>query len=423
MTKPVQVWLSLSTKPRASLLGPIALVFVFVLVATQVPQAQTFTVLHTFNGGSDGARPSGLIRDAAGNLYGTTTDGGAYTCNDGSGCGTIFKLDTTGQETVLYRFAEVAGDGANPVGDLIRDTAGNLYGVTSGGGVSGAGTIFQFDTTTGTEKVLYSFAGRTGFMPNGVIRDAAGNFYGTTQDGGTGCGRLACGTVFKVDATGTEKVLHSFTGGSDGAYPVGGLYRDRMGNLYGATEAGGGTGCGGLGCGTVFKVDPSGNESVLYRFTGLGGDGSIPNGDLVPDAAGNLYGTTTSSGAYSEGTIFKIDPTGHETVLYSFNFRNGPDGDSPFAGMVRDPAGNLYGTTQCGGTEGCGGIGCGTVFKWDATGAEIVLHRLSSPEGINPQNRLIRDSARNLYGVTPSGGPGSCNNYQGGCGTVFKLVP
>ena len=428
MTKLRQVWVLIPGMRREWIVMALAVVFVSGPVAPQSSQAQTLTVLYTFRGGTDGGYPSGLVRDAAGNLYGTTAEGGSYTCNFSFGCGTIFKLDPAGKETVLYRFTGLAGDGANPFAGLTRDAVGNLYGVTSfGGGACNCGTVFELDTI-GKAKVLYSFAGGLdGKFPVGVMRDALGNFYGTTSaGGGSACSGLGCGTVFKLDTTGKETILYRFTGAGDGASPNGGLNRDARGNFYGTTGEGGGTGCaGGLGCGTVFKLDPSGNETVLYSFTDIGGDGTGPNGGLVADAAGNLYGTTTSGGTSFGGTIFKVGPTGQETVLYSFTggFSGGPDGGYPFAGLVQDPAGNLYGTTMNGGGNRCLGSGCGTVFELDTSGEEVVLHRLAIPEGTNPESGLIRDSAGNLYGVAPLAGKRRCPQNQGGCGTVFKLVP
>jgi uncharacterized repeat protein (TIGR03803 family) len=277
--------------------GALALLFVLGRVLVMTPSAEahadtTFTVLYSFNGGTDGAQPhAGLVRDAAGNLYGTTIRGGG-----GSNLGTVFKLDTTGAETVLYSFTGFP-DGAKPRAGLVLDAAGNLYGTTYHGGASDLGTVFRLDTT-GAETVLHSFSGRDGQNPYaGLVRDAAGNFYGTTQNGG---GDFAAGTVFKLDTTGKETVLHSFTGGSDGANPYAGLIRDAAGNFYATTFTG-----GAYGFGTVFKLDATGNETVLYSFTG-GADGGHSRAGLIRDAAGNLYGTTGLGGAFSLGTVFKL---------------------------------------------------------------------------------------------------------------------
>ena len=291
------------------------------------------TVLHSFaRTGGDGANPeAGLVRDAAGNLYGTTPYGGA------SGYGTVFMLDTTGKETVLYSFTGTGGDGAEPLfGYLVRDAAGNLYGTTEGGGASGYGTVFMLDET-GNETVLYSFTGTGGDGTEpaaGLVRDAAGNLYGTTKSGGASG---YYGTVFMLDTTGKETVLHSFDG-SDGADPLAGLVRDAAGNLYGTTNSGD-------GYGTVFMLDETGKETVLHSFKRPSREGAYPFG-LVRDAKGNLYGTTFEGGASGLGTVFMLDKTGKETVLHRFA---GSDGAYPDAGLVRDAKGNLYGTTSIGG--------------------------------------------------------------------------
>ncbi len=325
------------------------------------------TSLHFFGGGPDGAYPGATLwRDAAGNLYGTTQAGGA------SNAGTIFKFNhRTTEESVLYSFTGGA-DGGQPLGGLIRDAAGNFYGTTLHGGVdplqvcnsgAGCGVVFKLDLA-GNQTVLYSFKGETdGGEPfAGLVRDAAGNLYGTTQIGGdpscvTGVG---CGTVFKVDKSGNETVLYSFKGGADGLQPVAGLVRDEAGNLYGTTLSGGDPGCGGgFGCGVVFKIDGAGNETVLYTFTG-GADGNSPYAGLIRDDAGYLWGTTVLGGTHGSGTVYRVDPSGNEIVLHSF--AGGSDGAGPYAGVIRDLAGNFYGTTNSGGDLTCAG-GCGTVYK------------------------------------------------------------
>ena len=193
--------------------------------------------------------------------------------------------------------------------------------------------------------------------------------------------------------TGKETVLYSFTNGLDGGYPFGGLVRDSSGNLYGTTYSGGASSVG-----TVFKVTKTGTETVLHSFAG-GADGEYPYASLVRDSSGNLYGTTSEGGASNVGTAFKVTPTGHETVLYSF--AGGTDGANPFAGLVRDRKGNLYGTTEAGDSSGVG-----TVFKLTATGQETVLHTFTggTTDGANPFGGLVRDAAGNLYGTTFVGG-------------------
>ena len=364
-------------------------------------EAQTFTVLYTFTGGVDGAFPqAGLVRVKAGNLYGTTVQGGSSP-NCFLGCGVVFKLNASGSETVLHSFTD-SPDGAGPASVLLRDKAGNLYGTTnSGGSAFGPGTVFKVEASGG-ETVLYSFAGPPdGANPvhTGLVRDKTGNLYGTTGNGGF----LDNGTVFKVDSSGNETVLHRFTdSGTDGSHPVAGLVMDKAGNLYGTTRDG-----GSIGAGTVFKVDASGNETVLHSFTGL--DGSSPFAALVRDRAGNLYGTTFQGGAFGAGTVFKVDASGNETVLHSFT--GSADGSTPFAPLVRDKEGNLYGTTASGGS-----FRNGTVFKVDASGNETVLHSFTGLDGSSPLGGLARDKADNLYGTTISG---DSSRF----GTVFKLTP
>jgi len=277
-------------------------------------------VLYSFSGGTDGAEPyAGVVMDAAGNLYGSTDFGGNLNCNEweGFGCGTVFKLNKADDETVLYSFGG-APDGAKPYAGVVMGAAGNLYSTTFNGGnvtcanTSGCGTVFMLDIT-GKEKVLYNFSGAPdGANPEaGVVMDAAGNLYGTTFFGGAS----GDGTVFKLDTAGKETVLYSFSGTPDGANPVGGLVMDVAGNLYSTTFNGGNVTCtNASGCGTVFKLDTTGNETLLYMFSG-GADGAYPTGGLVMDAAGNLYGTTFEGGDLSCmfanmglgcGTVFKL---------------------------------------------------------------------------------------------------------------------
>jgi len=395
----------------------IASLLVLALLGAEPAESQTFTVLHTFLGGvGDGGNPfGGLVRDSAGNVYGTTEDNGAgLFCP--LGCGIVFKLDSVGQETVLHNFAGGSKDGSLPYyGDLLLGAAGNLYGTTYQGGAFGAGTVYEV-TPTGEEKVIYSFRGRAdgGFPWGGLIHDAAGNLYGTTSGRGSGkaCA-YGCGTVFKLDRAGGFTLLHTFVGGTDGEYPLSRLLRDGAGNLYGTTEQGGGSGCGGAGCGTVFKIDTSGKESILYAFAGPP-DGQFPVGGLILDKVGNLYGTTFQGGFNGiGGTVFKVDPTGKETVLYSFNLFGG-DAGLPYGGLVRDSAGNLYGATSSGGAA----FG-GAIFEVNASGVETVLYSFTGgSDGYIPFSDLIRDAAGNLYGTTSEGGDASCF-----CGVVFQLTP
>jgi uncharacterized repeat protein (TIGR03803 family) len=377
----------------------LALVIAFLQIPVATPSADqpdvAFSLLYSFKGGTDGAVPNGLLRDASGNLYGTTFSGGT------SGKGTVFKLDATGVETVLYSFTGGA-DGSGPIAGLIRDAAGNFYGTTySGGGMPtcDCGTVFKLDMT-GAETVLHRFTVEEGAGPQaGLIRDEAGNLYGTTYYGGA----FDNGTVFKLDTTGAVTVLHTFTGRSDGGGPHGGVLRDAAGNFYGTTPYG-----GPRGSGTVFKLDTTGGETVLHNFLDQP-DGKAPWAGLVGDAAGTLYGATQFGGTDGIGTVFKLDKAGRGAVLHSFI---GPDGVQPMAGLILDPIGNLYGTAYAGGASDGG-----TVFKLDPFGTLTLLHGFHGGrrDGLNPQAGLVRDAAGNLYGTTPIGG--AFNQ-----GTVFKLT-
>lgn len=397
----------------------LALVLLFV---PNVSQAQTYIerTIHSFAGQPDGASPfTGLVASSTGDLYGTTAGGGAYNL------GTVFQIDRSGKEKVLYSFAGTP-DGSDP-GALVEGGNGELYGTTATGGSDNYGTVFKIDSS-GQETVLYSFAGGIdGFSPAGpLISDPQGNLYGVTGSGGTG----GYGTVFKLASNGTKTILHSFSDHPDGTYPNGGLARDTAGNLYGTTYTGGpDPSCGffATGCGIVFKVTPAGKETVFYSFDNRNApeDGYQPSGNLISDSAGNLYGTTQDGGSDGlYGTVYQITPSGKETVLYSFYGDN--DGENPYAGVVRDAAGNLYGTTQEGGNKGpCyNGFfysGCGTVFKISPTGQETILLVFNAANGESPYGSLLLDSKGNLWGTAAGGGSQEC--AQDGCGVVFKLSP
>ncbi len=334
------------------------------------------TVLHTFQGSpNDGGVPWAPLVDVGGTLYGTTRSGGA------NGLGTVFKITRKGVATVLHSFGN-GSDGANPSAGLI-DVGGNLYGTTEKGGTGscsgGCGTVFKI-TTTGVENVLYSFKGGSdGANPTASLINVNGTLYGTTKSGGPGScqilGTVGCGTVFKLTTKNVETVLYSFKGGNDGAYPEDASLIAVGDTLYGTTAFGGTGSCtalyvnqeiavGGNGCGTVFKTTTAGVETVLYSFKG-GSDGIVPQGGLI-NIGGTLYGTTGYGGgagggncSFDCGTVFKITMKGVETVLYAF--KGGKDGAYP-GGLV-NVAGILYGTTQRGGGNCSDPFGCGTVFK------------------------------------------------------------
>jgi uncharacterized repeat protein (TIGR03803 family) len=385
------------------------------LVRSAAAQTIPFLELYPFNSSgnlSDGAWPeAGVTRDAAGNLYGTTFFGGTGTGCDiyFGGCGTVFKLDASGAETVLHSFGGAA-DGANPTARVILDASGNLYGTTAFGGAFGHGTVFKVDAISGAETILHSFAGGAdGANPNaGVVQDTAGNFYGTTQYGGKGCNGRGCGTVFELSANGQEDILYRFSDVPDGASPLGGVAIDSSGNIYGTTWLG-----GTYSLGAVFSLDSSGNEKVLHSFAG-GSDGANPLAAPVLDQAGNLYGATSAGGPNYFGTLYRIDTTGSESVLYSFT--GGADGAYPYSHLLLDASGNLYGTASQG---GC--CGQGTVFEF-SSGILTALYGFSAaPNGSNPDGQipmggLIEDSAGNFYGTATETGPD-------GWGTVFELQP
>jgi len=397
MKNPLQYWVSRIRLRGAS----VALAFVVVLglrvVVAQSAPTRTFKVLYTFQGSSDGGEPyAGLVRDSAGNLYGTAISSGAF------GWGVVFKVDTSGTETVQHSFGDGSTDGRTPYGGLVRDKAGNLYGTTYEGGgigcVDGCGTVFKVDTT-GTETVLHSFTGGTtdGCFPYaGLFLDKAGNLYGTTQ----ACGASSFGTVFRLSKSGKETILHNFAGGTaDGANPLyGSLLMDTKGALYGVAQYGGTSNQG-----VVYKLNPSRALRVLYSFAGGTTDGCNPDGTPAMDTLGNLYGTAVACGSSNMGIVWKVNRSRKEKVLH--NFAGGAkDGADPIAGVILDANGNLYGDTQYGGGSGCFGTGCGTVYKVSATGKLTLLHIFVGSEGALPFGGVIRDTKGNLYGTAFLGG-------------------
>ena len=406
----------------------MSLALLFALAPNLPAQAQHFQMVYEFPLAKTGNDPSALL-SAGGNFYGTTANGGK------GNVGTVFELSSTGVLTSLYSFNHNSTDGRNPtVGPLVRDKAGNLYGTTQKGGHQscawdaihpGCGTVFKL-SPTGQETILHSFTGAPGDGANplaGLTMDAAGNIFGTTEYGGSSggpCSSAGCGTMYKITPAGVETILYSFTGGADGGWPVNvSLVADSAGNLYGTAGAGGALTCGnGAGCGVVFKIDPTGKETVLYAFTG-GASGVNPYAGLVRDSQGNLYGTTNWGGACEIssgcGVVFKVDPSGNETVLHAFSYTESGAGVN--SSLVRDSAGNLYGTTFYGGSST---LTDGSVFEVSSQGVYTLLHAFDQKDGIWPQAGLLRDSAGKLYGATSQGGIDSCNL---GCGVIFKITP
>jgi uncharacterized repeat protein (TIGR03803 family) len=295
---------------------------------------------------TDGILPfAGLIQDTAGNLYSTTLAGGSTgSCYNGYsyGCGVIFKLDTAAHETVLYSFVGGTFDGCYPLAGLLRDKAGNLYGTTSECGRFGLGTVFRLDKA-GSETLLHNFIGGAhGANPAqaSLLMDDKGNLYGVTDAGGAGCKRRkGCGVVYKLSKSGKFTVLHRFAGGTtDGCHPDGTPAMDTSGNLYGTTVR-----CGSSDAGVIWKVSQQGTETVLHNFTYS--DGGLPYAGVIIDATGNLYGDTQQGGIYGLGTVYELDKQGTFTLLHSFA---GRDTDDPSGSLFRDANGSLYGTANQG---------------------------------------------------------------------------
>ncbi|HWY13697.1 MAG TPA: choice-of-anchor tandem repeat GloVer-containing protein [Rhizomicrobium sp.] len=380
-----------------------------VLIFPDSAEATTFKVLYSFTGGSNGGNPISLTRDSNGNLYGAEgqppgvgsvfklapsgsldihyllkggegatgvvvdSNGSLWVTvlGGGTGCGVIFEIRPTGREALKHTFTGQPTDGCGPVAALIKTGHGNFSGTTTSGGKhQDGGTVFEL-STDGSDKIIYNFCRKInctdgGDTAAGLIMDQSGNFYGTSSSGGGAhcafgnfTGHI-CGTVFKLTRDGTESVLYKFKGSpNDGAQPSGGVIMDQTGNFYGTAAGGGLSGpeCEqNFGCGIAFKLAPDGTETVLHFFTGKNGDGGNPVAGLVADSMGNLYGSTPYGGDRNHnGTVFKIAADGTETVIHTFN---GTNGASPYSGLVADGAGNLYGTSEYGGT-----YGYGTVFE------------------------------------------------------------
>ncbi len=356
---------------------------------------RVYSVVYAFTGGTDGGNPrTGITHDADGNIYGTTYFGGDSRCNSPVGCGVVFKLDRFQTFSVIHSFSG-GREGKYPFGNLALDAAGNLYGTTVKGGGS-YGTVFSIDPS-GTLATIHAFQFSDGAYPySGAILDAKGNLYGTTTDGG----EVGNGTVFKIDNSGNFSILLSFSGTA--LFPIGPLLADKDGQLLGTSKL------SVSGDGTVFQADASGNLTVLHNFTGS--DGGYPASGLVRDSSGNLYGTTEIGGDFGKGTVFKLDPTGTLTVLHSFSLN---DGTLPLGGLILSGKGLLYGTTSQGGASGGG-----TVFKLDSvTGQFLVIHRFAGgTDGQFPSATLCTDADGALLGTTYGGG-----TY--GYGTVFRITP
>jgi uncharacterized repeat protein (TIGR03803 family) len=414
-------WISRIRRAGAGAGLALATVLVLAVITTKTAQAQTFTTLHEFDD-TDGSNSYALVQAADGNFYGTTTEGGANnnsSCtaedDDAPGCGTVFKITPTGTLTTLYSFCAQSNctDGAGPTAGLIQAANGNLYGTTffggsgscvSGGINYGCGTVFEI-TPNGTLTTLHSFNGTDGKWPEGaLVQSAIGNFYGTTSLGGTN----DSGTVFEMTPSGTLTTLHDFCGYvcPDDGSPRGALVLATNGYFYGTTSenVSGNT----VSDGTVFKISPTGTLTTVHTFEGT--DGSTPFDTLVQATDGNLYGTTLQGGTstacpFGCGTVFKISPTGTLTMLHSFD---GTDGSNVYAGLVQATNGNFYGTTSGGGANGDG-----TVFEITPTGTLTTLHSFDDTDGDEPFGGLVQDTNGSFYGTTEFGG-----NHNG---TIFSL--
>jgi uncharacterized repeat protein (TIGR03803 family) len=377
----------------------VLVIFVLSLLAGTISAQQSakFRTLYDFTGGTDGANPWGGVIKSHGNLYGANCDHGV------DGDGVVFEVGKKGREITLHGFLG-SPDGADSFAPVIRDSEGNLYGTTTEGGTYGGGTVFEIDST-GTETVLYSFTGGSndGSIPYSGLLEYAGDLYGNTWVGGA----FDEGTIFKLTKTGEETVLHSFSGGSnDGAYPMYSSLAVKDGALYGVTESG-----GNFGSGTVYKITTEGKFSVLYSFAGGRSDGCSPVGAPAFDASGNIYGTAENCGKFYYGNLWKLSPSGKETILHTFPDGAG-DGRYPWSGVAFDANGNLYGATPSGGHPD----DAGTIFELSKDGTYTVLHRFTNYDGTGPNGQVFVDPKGHLYGTTFLGG-------THGQGTVWEYSP
>jgi uncharacterized repeat protein (TIGR03803 family) len=377
-----------------------ALILIFLLWISALPTfAQTFTTLYNFTGGSDGRYAyNAVVRDQAGNLYGSTF-GGGDNCFP-VGCGVVFEINFRGKETALYSFA--GADGDNPYSSVIRDEQGNIYGTTNMGGTYAMGTVYKIDTAS-RETVLHNFAGGTtdGCFPlGGLAMSKRGTLYGTTSN----CGLNQNGALFEISKRGKFTLRHRFEGGlSDGAYPAfTSPVLDKDGNIYGVTEYGG---AGGVG--VVYKMMKK-RIIVLHDFA-RDIDGCYPTGTPIIDGKGNLYGVA-GCGPSSDGTVWELSRGGTLTILHAFAGGTS-DGCGPEGGMARDSKGSLYGTTVK-----CGAGGDGTVYELSSDGTFTLLHSFSGLDGSYPFSDLFLDSKGVLYGTAPVGGTydyGTVWSYKG----------
>jgi len=397
-------------------------IFAVVLALALTGWASTEKVLWNFAGGSDGADPwsNYFISDAKGNLYAATGDGGTY------GQGVVFMLTLAGKETILYEFkGQSNGDGASPHGRLAFDSKGNIFGTTQAGGTNGTGTVYELSPQAGggwAETVLYSFSasGTTdGADPSaGMTIAPDGTMYSTTPDGGS----TGAGVIFSMKKTSKgwkQKVIQNLNGSSNGGFPYEGLMMDTAGNLYGAAPTGGASGQG-----VIYRLSLTKKgwvETVLYNFTNQNGDGSgLYWIDLISDKAGNIYGATSFGGTNGTGTVWELvysksKKTYSETILYEFGANGSGDGNNPYGGLAMDSKGNLYGTTLNGGSSNIG-----TSYKLTKRGTtwtETILHNfVGADDGNAPTGNPYLDAKGRVYGMTETGGTSNL-------GIVYRITP
>lgn len=418
----------ISLSPLAAGLSLMILSAAIVMTAS-VAQAQTFQVLHTFTGAGDDAAPlGGLTAAAPGKFYGSTS--GRTIGSNGS----VFELTSHGSGWLLNplkNFGQLGNGPSEPFSKLTIGPDGALYGTTYVGGTGGNGTVFKLQPPPNacasfscpwTLTVLHNFDWSDGAQPIGeVVFDHAGNIYGTASEGGGTCTVLSggCGVVYELSPSGsgwTESVIFNFNneGGSAGAVPSGGLIFDAAGNLYGVTWLGGIP----SNSGVIYRLSPPQGEgwtqTVLYQC-GLGGLGFLPVGTLLMDSSGNLYGEMQGGGLNNGGTVFQLTRRGEYQDIYSFPANSNPQGS-----LVSDSSGNLYGTSSQGGINGDGSVI--KLMPSNGSWIETDLHVFQASDGIYPEGNLVLDSANNLYGTAEEGGhfSGVCSN---GCGTVWEVSP
>jgi uncharacterized repeat protein (TIGR03803 family) len=356
--------------------------------AYKLDASGNFTVLHAFGPGFI-TTVGGLIKGIDGNFYGASDD-----CNGVEiRSGTIYKIDSAGNYSVVYEFPEFPEGCQIPNSEPIQGSDGSFYGTTNN---VGAGTVFKLDPS-GNFSTLHEFDSGI-YEQSKLLLTSDGSLYGTTFTGGAN----DAGIIYKIDPSGTYSVLHEFDGGNGGKTPAAGLIQGSDGNFYGTTTAGGTDGQG-----IVYRISQSGDFTVLHSFDSV--TGAIPYAPLVQYGDGSFYGTTDSGGSFGQGVIFKLDPAGTVSVVHSFG-NTLVSSVSPYAALTEGSDGNFYGTTSRGGGDEI----YGTVFRIDASGNTEMLHSFDGSDGASPFSKLVQGSDSSFYGTTFRGG---ANN----AGTVYKI--